>query len=210
MKSKNKKYDVVLIGAEQDIIFELNRSKHRILGYFGKKKNDCKIKYLGTFNKIEKYLNAHINSRLCISMGPTNRRKLFLNRFRKKIFTYVSNKSIVSKDIKIGLGSFIQAFCFIGNNVLIDSCCKINIRSSIHHDCKIGSCTDIAPSVTILGNVGIGQECYIGSGTVIREKIQIKNKVMTGIKSAVVSNIKSEGVYVGVPAKKIKNNYKRP
>ena len=162
-------------------------------------------KYLRTFNKIEKYLNNHCkNSKLCISMGPTKRRKLFLNKFSKKIFTYISNKAIVTKDIKIGPGSFIQAFCFIGNNVIIDSCCKINIRSSIHHDCKIGSCTDIAPSVTILGNVRIGQECYIGSGTVIREKIKIKDKVMTGIKSAVVTNINSEGTYVGVP-KKIKN-----
>ena len=170
MKSKNKKYDVVLIGAEQDIIFELNRSNIEYLVILEKKKDDCKIKYLGTFNKIEKYLNNHKNSKLCISMGPTKRRKLFLNKFSKKIFTYISNKAIVTKDIKIGPGSFIQAFCFIGNNVIIDSCCKINIRSSIHHDCKIGSCTDIAPSVTILGNVRIGQECYIGSGTVIREK----------------------------------------
>ena len=84
------------------------------------------------------------------------------------------------------------------------------MRSNIHHDCKIGSFTDIAPSATILGNVRIGEECYIGSGTIVREKINIKNKIMTGINSSVVKNINSEGTYVGVPVKKIKNYYKRP
>lgn len=210
MKSKNIKNDVILIGAEQDIILELKRSGYKILGYFGKKKSNSKIKHLGNFNKIQKYLNNHKNAKLCISMGPIQRRKLFLKNFKKKIFTYISDKAIVSKNIKIGAGSFIQSFCFIGNNVSIDNCCKINVRSNIHHDCKIGSFTDIAPSVTILGNVRIGKECYIGSGTIVREKINIKNKIMTGINSAVVKNIDSEGTYVGIPVKKIKNYYKRP
>ena len=38
MKSKNIKNDVILIGAEQDITLELERSGYKVLGYFGKKK----------------------------------------------------------------------------------------------------------------------------------------------------------------------------
>ena len=32
--------DIILIGAEEDIILELNNSEHKILGFFGNKKKN--------------------------------------------------------------------------------------------------------------------------------------------------------------------------
>ena len=50
----------------------------------------------------------------------------------------------------------------------------------------------------LVRNVTLVQELLL------EKKIKIKDKVMTGIKSVVVTNINSEGTYVGVPAKKLK------
>ena len=202
--------NVVLIGTEQDMILELKRSKYKVLGYFGTKQKRNNIKFLGSVEKIKNFLKSKKNIKVCIAMGPLQRRKKLLKYFKNNILTYISDKAIVSKNARIGAGSFIQAFCFIGNYSIIGKCCKINIRTNIHHDSKIGSFTDIAPNATILGNVNIGDNCYIGSGSVIREKIKIKNNIMTGIKSAVVKNLNSKGTYVGIPAKKIRSSYKRP
>ena len=143
-------------------------------------------------------------------MGPLNIRKFLLNNYKNKLLTYVSRKSIVSKLAKINHGAFIQNNCFVGNYVQIGVACKINIGAKIHHNSIIGSFSDIAPSSTILGNVKVGSNCYIGAGTIVREKIKISNDIMTGIHSAVVKNLTLKGLYVGIPAKRVKNFYKRP
>ena len=148
---KNK--EIILIGLEQDMILELLKSKHKILGYFGNKKKNNSIKFLGSIGKIKYFLKKNKNVKICISMGPLEIRKKLIKKFKNNILTYISDEAIVSKNAVIGVGSFIQSFCFIGNNTKIGKCCKINVRSNIHHDTKIGSFTDLAPSVTILGNV---------------------------------------------------------
>ena len=202
--------DVILIGAEEDIILELNNSNYKIHGFFGNKKK-ANIRYLGTFSKIDSFLKKKPKIKICIAMGPLNIRKKFLKKYKKNILTYISDRAFKGIKIKIGKGSFIQSYCFLGNNLKIGYCCKINVRSNLHHGVIVGSFTDIAPNSTVLGNAVIGSECYIGSGTIIREKLKISNQIMTGINSAVVKNLNIKGLYYGVPAKlKKKNSYSRP
>ena len=206
MKLKKK---IILIGTEEDIIFELENADYELLGYFGNKKKH-KLKYLGKINEIGKYLKKNLEVKICIAMGPLDIRKMILKKYKKNLLTYISKNSIVSKSAKINKGSFVQNSCFIGNQARIGDACKINVGAKIHHNSVIGSHTDVAPSSTILGNVKIGFCCYIGSGTIIREKVKISNHIMTGINSTVVKNLTQKGLYVGTPVKKIKNFYERP
>jgi sugar O-acyltransferase (sialic acid O-acetyltransferase NeuD family) len=201
--------NVILIGTEEDIIFELRRAGYLIKGYFGKQKKHY-LKFLGPVNKIENYIKKIPKTKICIAMGPAQRRKKLLKKYKKNILTYVSNASLISPSAKILTGSFVQSFCFLGNYCEIGECCKINVRSNIHHNSVVGSFTDIAPNSTVLGNSKIGKECYLGAGSIIREKILVTDNVMTGINSAVVKDINKPGTYVGVPAKKIKKFYIRP
>jgi UDP-3-O-[3-hydroxymyristoyl] glucosamine N-acyltransferase len=206
MKLRKK---IILIGTEEDIIFELENANYELTGYFGNKKKHP-LKYLGNINQISKYLKKNTKVKICIAMGPLNIRKMLLKKYKKNILTYVSKNSIISKLAKVSLGSFVQNSCFIGNYSKIGKACKINVGTNIHHNSLIGSFTDIAPSSTILGNVKIGNYCYIGSGTIVREKVKILNNIMTGIKSAVVKNLIKDGLYIGVPAKRVKSYYERP
>ena len=206
MKTSKK---VILIGTEEDIIFELENSGYKIVGYFGNKKKHP-LRYLGKINDIKKYFKINSQVKICIAMGPLKIRKYLLNQYKSKLLTYVSKKSIVSKLAKIKQGAFIQNSCFVGNYAQIGAACKINVGAKIHHNSTIGSFSDVAPSSTILGNVNVGSNCYIGAGTIVREKIKISNDIMTGIKSAVVKNLTKKGLYKGIPAKRAKSSYKRP
>lgn len=200
---------IILIGTEEDIIFELKNANYKLMGYFGNRKKNV-LKYLGKINEIGNYLKKNPKVKICMAMGPLERRKKLLKQYNKNLLTYISTESVVSSSVKIGKGAFIQNSCFIGNHVEIGEACKINVGVKIHHNSRVGSFTDIAPSSTILGNVKIGYGCYIGSGTVVREKLKLSNHIMTGINSAVVKNLTQKGLYVGIPAKRIRNSYNRP
>ena len=112
-----KKIKIALIGLEQDMILELKRNNHKILGYFSNKKQKSSLKFLGNFKNTQNFLKNN-NCKICIAMGPINRRKKFFKEFRKNLLTYISDKSIISKTSKIMDGSFVQSNCFIGEKVI--------------------------------------------------------------------------------------------
>ena len=56
------------------------------------------------------------------------------------------------------------------------------------------------------GTVKVGKFVHIGAGAVIKNNIQVKDCCIIGAGAVVVKNIKEKGIYVGVPAKKKKEN----
>lgn len=81
----------------------------------------------------------------------------------------------------------------IGSNVCISTNCKI-----LAHDAAYSS-----KGYTKIGTVTIGDNVFIGSGTTVLCNTHIGDNVIIGAKSLVVGEIKSNGVYGGVPAKYI-------
>ena len=75
---------------------------------------------------------------------------------------------------------------------------------TIGHDCTIGDFVTIAPGANISGNVTIGNRCNIGTNAAIREKVTICDDVVIGMGSVILHDITEAGVYVGVPAKRVK------
>lgn len=66
---------------------------------------------------------------------------------------------------------------------------------------------DASPNVvkcgTKLGRVSIGNNVFIGTGTTVLCNVRIGDNVIIGAKSLVTCDLPSNGVYVGVPAKRI-------
>ena len=87
----------------------------------------------------------------------------------------------------------------------------------------IGDNCDLAPNVVcvtgshIIGNknrragegfngkIQIGNGAWIGTRTLIMPNIEVEDSVVIGAGSNVTKNLKSDGVYVGNPAKRIRN-----
>ena len=107
--------------------------------------------------------------------------------------------------IHFGVGSIICAGCIITTNVHIGNHVHVNIHSTIGHDSHISDFVSISPGVNISGNVFIDENVYIGSNASIREKIHIDSDIVIGMNGAVIKDLKSKGVYVGIPANKKPN-----
>jgi UDP-3-O-[3-hydroxymyristoyl] glucosamine N-acyltransferase len=87
----------------------------------------------------------------------------------------------------------------IGENCLIYNGCIIA------HDTQIASHTILSPGVKIAGFSKIESLVNLGIGTIISDNVTVAMGTKTGAGAVVVKNIDESGLYVGIPAKKIKS-----
>ena len=78
--------------------------------------------------------------------------------------------------------------------------CIVNTSASIDHDCVLDNYVHVSPGTTIAGTVHIGQNVWLGAGSTIVNNINICHDVIVGAGSLVIRDIKTSGVYVGVPS----------
>lgn len=134
--------------------------------------------------------------------------------FRQRLYTELSSKikfgvfvhssSYMDVSVKLGSGTVILPGCTLdmgascGGNVLLNTGC------TIAHDTHIGEHSFLGPGVTMAGFINVGQCCFLGIGTIVIDNITITDGAQTGGGTVVTKNITEAGLYVGVPAKKIK------
>ena len=121
----------------------------------------------------------------------------------------------------IGDNTFIGPFVEIQKDVIIGKNCKIQSHTFICELVTIGDNTVVAHGVmfindlfsrghpangdkTLWHNTKIGNHVFIGSNTTILP-VDICDNVVIGAGSVVTKNIKESGVYLGNPAKKVRN-----
>jgi len=139
--------------------------------------------------------------------------------------------NVIGKNVKLGNNVIIGHHCIIeddiiiGNNVVIQGNVKIASGCIIKDDCTLKHGTILTNNTTLEKNVFmgpntitlggthervvnygtmIGKNCYIGGGTQIAANKKICMNVTTGALSFVNKDIKEEGVYVGVPVRKLR------
>lgn len=101
-------------------------------------------------------------------------------------------------------GSFVGNYCHIGPQVTIGLNTIVNNGAIVEHEVRIGSHCHIGPGATISGRCKIGDSVFVGVGATIKDNLEICSNVVIGAGATVVKSIHEPGVYVGCPAKKIK------
>ena len=81
---------------------------------------------------------------------------------------------------------------------------SINTGSFIDHNNTFHNFSSTGPGVITGGNVTVGGQSFLGIGSVIKDKIFIGKNTVIGGKAFVRKSCKSNSVYYGVPAKRIK------
>jgi len=120
-------------------------------------------------------------------------------------FTYIHPTVLIMDDnIELGEGSFIGANSILTTNIKIGKHAILNRGNQIGHDCIIGDYFSAMPGAIVSGNVTIYDLVYMGTNSAIKEKISVHSWSTIGMNSCVIKHIEEPGVYVGVPAKKIK------
>ena len=118
--------------------------------------------------------------------------------------TFIHSSCWVDKSTRIGEGSFLMPgtivddHVVIGENVFVQLSCSISHHSVIKDNCFLG------PGVTVAGCVTVERDCFLGVGSVLIDSISIASGVQTGGGAVVIESIHEGGVYVGVPARKIR------
>lgn len=121
-----------------------------------------------------------------------------------QLITIQSSKAHLGKEASLGKGCFIGNYSHIGPQAQIGDNTIINNGAIVEHEVRIGAHSHIGPRAVISGRSRIGDLVFIGVGASVKDNIAICSCVILGAGATVVKPIIEPGVYVGCPARKIK------
>ena len=108
---------------------------------------------------------------------------------------------IIEDNVDIGALSVVHRGTM--DSTIIKKGAKIGAKVNIGHNAVVGENTVIASGAILAGSV-YGKNCWIGMAAVINQGLTICDYVVIGSGAVVTKNIEEPGIYVGNPAKFIK------
>lgn len=141
-----------------------------------------------------------------IAVGDSKQRKEICDKLpsNTKYFSFIHpSAQIMDTSIFADEGAFIGANCILTTNIRIGKHVILNRGNHISHDCEIGDFFSAMPNAIVSGNTCIGNQVYLGANSSIKEKIFLSDNIKVGMGSVVTKSLEKEGIYIGVPAKKI-------
>lgn len=148
------------------------------------------------------------NDKCIIAVGDILKKKKIYELLSDAEKMQLSNvhalSALIKEEVSMGKGIFISANAYIGPQVDIGDNTIINTAAVIEHEVRIGQHVHIAPNATICGRAKIGNEVFCGASSTIVDKVSVCDKVTIGAGAVVTDDITEPGIYVGVPARKIK------
>jgi sugar O-acyltransferase (sialic acid O-acetyltransferase NeuD family) len=145
---------------------------------------------------------------IMIAIGSSRDRAAVESRLpaNTKFFSFRHSSVIqMAKDVSFGVGSYVGAGSILTTNVIVGSHALLVRGANVGHDCVIGDFFSAMPGVVISSRNYIGHRVFIGANASTREGVSICNDVIVGMGAAVVKDIDVPGVYVGVPAKRMRD-----
>jgi len=143
----------------------------------------------------------------------------------------IGNFCVIHDDVSIGAGTELKDYvelrsgthigseCYIDSRVSSSGNCKIGNKVTLRYDSiiargvEIGDNSYICPRVMTnnlntekeqIGGAKFGKDCFVGTNAVIQHGLVIGNNVTIGSMSFVNKDCVDDGVYVGLPARKIR------
>lgn len=140
---------------------------------------------------------------------PDFLRRFILNLFGHQVQGLVHAQCFVGVGrgkLRVGRNSFINYRCFLdlGNDITIGSNCSVGFGVTF-----INSTHEIGPSGYRAGEgnsfpINIEDGCWIGANVTIMPGVTIKKGCIIGAGALVTESTEFNGLYVGCPAKRIK------
>lgn len=147
----------------------------------------------------------------CLLMGIGYKhfavRQHLFERFEPQVpfGSFVHPSAYVDPSARLGAGSVVLPGCVLDRNVTIGKNVLLNTAVTIAHDSAIQNHTFLSPRVAIAGFTTVGECCNIGINTTIIDNVSLAPRIQTGGGAVVCHSLVEPGLYVGVPAKRIKD-----
>lgn len=121
---------------------------------------------------------------------------------KETMVTLIHPSAVIGRDVEIGQGSVVMAGAVINHGAKLGVGCIVNTCASVDHDCVIGDYVHISVGSHVAGTTSVGDRTWVGVGATISNNINVCEDCMIGAGAVVVSDIKEQGTYIGVPAKR--------
>lgn len=152
--------------------------------------------------KVDTYAN-YTDYTFIIAIGGNQVRQTLSQQLDVQWHTAIHPSAVVSQYATVGEGSMILANAVVNPCATIGTHCIVNTAAVVEHDNKIADFVHISPRAALAGNVTVGQLTQVGIGSCVRQGITICGGCIIGAGAVVVKDICEEGIYAGVPAKKL-------
>lgn len=173
---------------DNESLWGTEEGKHKVLG-------GCEyLKSLGEVYAVCAIGNARVRKSVVAKLSDSEVR----------FATLIDPSVIMSKRVEVGKGVIICAGTIATVDIKIGNHVIINLDCTIGHDDVIEDFVTIYPSVNISGMVKVGECTELGTGAQIIQGKKITANTIIGAGTVVVKDCVESGVYVGIPAKKIK------
>lgn len=146
------------------------------------------------------------NLKFIIGIGNNKIRKEIANKYSLKYYTAIHPSAVFGLNVEIEEGTTVMANAVININSKIGKHCIINTGAIVEHENVIGDYVHLSPSVTTSGNVKVAELVHIGTGSKVRNNINISKECTLGVGTVVVKDINETGVYIGAPARKLRDS----
>lgn len=117
----------------------------------------------------------------------------------------VHPRAWLGENVVLGEGVIICAGALLTTDIHIAAHCHINIGTSIGHDARFGAYCTLSPGVRVSGKVTLHEEVEVGSAASLIPGVTVGARTVIGAGAAVVRDIASDSLAVGVPAKVIRS-----
>ncbi|MDR9424090.1 MAG: hypothetical protein RI567_02260 [Marinobacter sp.] len=164
---------------------------------------------------LEKDVEAYSRYPFVIGIGDNDIRRKVALRFEDKLqFTNLIHTSATfgfgqRKIIDEAQGVIVAAGVRFTSSILVGNFVLFNQNATIAHDCVIEHFVHVAPGANISGNVHLKESVWVGAGAVVNQgneshRLTVGINSMIGSGAVVTKDCEPNGVYAGVPAKRIK------
>ncbi len=142
-----------------------------------------------------------------IARGDNRFRKDVSERYRHLEFINIIHPTaIVSRYARMGVGNLLMPYTVINAYAEIGDQNIINTSAIVEHDCKVGSFCHISVKSAITGTVTLGDGVFLGAGSTVRNGKSIGEWTTVGVGSSVVKDLQPYCVYVGCPARLLRED----
>ncbi|WP_406237167.1 NeuD/PglB/VioB family sugar acetyltransferase [Acetobacter orientalis] len=168
-------------------------------------KNVCEGESFGAFPTMKALPEpSHEAWQLFPASGDNQRRAAQIQAASLPVATLISPRASIGIESRIEAGTLVCHGAHIGPGSTLGAGVIVNTHAVIEHEVQVGDFTHISVNATIAGRSKIGSYVMVGAGAVVIDSVCVCSNVVIGAGAVVVSDIGEPGVYVGVPARKIK------
>lgn len=191
----------------------LDESENTFGGFIDYNSNQEFITARGKTCKIhdeEKFLN---------NIKPSSSISLYIGIGNPKIISNVSEKfkgynfpNLYSNDLRwdkesidLGIGNIFTNGVILTVDIKIGSFNIFNLNTTVGHDVVIGDGNVFNPACNISGEIKIGSFNLFGVSSTVLQQIEFGSNSILGANALLTKNGENNGLYVGAPAKRIKD-----